>query len=312
MPMRQLRRCDFCGGDAAGVYEVLPPELSPTEAEQRRLVLCSGCAGTLETVVDPLLDRLGVETDTAPDAEGATGDPSPAPGVRPGASGPPDGGPTDDRTGGERGSGNRPVAVEESGTDGADGANGADSGSDSGGEPEEPDASPANGDPSDGGPGATRQDDADGAGRGAGGPVDPLGDGTSNEDPGFDDGHAVGDGVDRTELEPDAGPAAPESEPSGPAEGNAEAGPGDESADDGSGGHARAGDDAGDGSADKPDDFRTVMRLLGNREFPVERGAIVELAASAYELDEGHVHRILDYAVDRGVIADDGGTLRRD
>jgi hypothetical protein len=54
-----------------------------------------------------------------------------------------------------------------------------------------------------------------------------------------------------------------------------------------------------------------VMRLLSNREFPVERDAIVELAASAYELDDAHVRRCLDYAVDRGVIDDDSGMLRR-
>ena len=77
MPMRQLRRCDFCGGDAAGVYEVLPPELSPTEAEQQRLMLCSDCAGTLETVIDPLLERLGVETGEATSTAGrAAGAPS--------------------------------------------------------------------------------------------------------------------------------------------------------------------------------------------------------------------------------------------
>jgi hypothetical protein len=69
---------------------------------------------------------------------------------------------------------------------------------------------------------------------------------------------------------------------------------------------------AGSTPGDEPAEFRTVMRLLGNREFPVERGSVVELAASAYDLDEAHVNRILDHAVDRGVIVDDGGTLRRD
>jgi hypothetical protein len=71
------------------------------------------------------------------------------------------------------------------------------------------------------------------------------------------------------------------------------------------------GDETDTAGSEEPDEFRIVMRLLGNREFPVDRGAIVELAASAYELDERHVHRVLDYAVDRGVIAEDGHTLRR-
>lgn len=56
--MRALRTCDFCGGDAAGTFEVIPPEFEPTDAEQRRVVLCPDCKATLEDVLEPLFARL--------------------------------------------------------------------------------------------------------------------------------------------------------------------------------------------------------------------------------------------------------------
>ena len=63
---------------------------------------------------------------------------------------------------------------------------------------------------------------------------------------------------------------------------------------------------------DEPDQFRKVMRLLSNREFPVDRAEFAELTAGAYEMEDDHVARIIDHAVDRGVVVDDGGTLKRE
>jgi hypothetical protein len=87
----------------------------------------------------------------------------------------------------------------------------------------------------------------------------------------------------------------------------------------------RVGDDTDDGVAvetdgadgttdvgDEPDQFRKVMRLLSNRQFPVDRAEFAELTAGAYEMEDDHVARIIDHAVDRGVIVDDGGTLKRE
>ena len=266
MPMRQLRRCDFCGGDAAGVYEVLPPELDPAEAEQRRVVLCSDCADTLETVVDPLLDRLGVDTDDeGPDA----GEPSADAAGPPGASEPP----VRDPVGTERDSGERSAAPGTSRGAGVDPGPVQWGGSGTDGDGREESAS------------------------------DPLRDGVSGVEP-SGDGDPTPTAAD---SEPSRSSAAAGAGVSDPAEG-AEATDSD-GADPGTEGGG--GDGAGSTPGDEPAEFRTVMRLLGNREFPVERDSVVELAASAYDLDEGHVHRILDHAVDRGVIADDGGTLRR-
>ncbi|SFS36604.1 hypothetical protein [Halostagnicola kamekurae] len=57
--MRALSHCDFCGADAAGTFELLPPELEPTEDEQRRVVLCQACSAQLEELLKPLLARAG-------------------------------------------------------------------------------------------------------------------------------------------------------------------------------------------------------------------------------------------------------------
>lgn len=54
--MRELSTCDFCGGEAAGVYEVVPGDLPAVSS--RRMVLCDGCRDTLASVVDPLLDAI--------------------------------------------------------------------------------------------------------------------------------------------------------------------------------------------------------------------------------------------------------------
>jgi hypothetical protein len=62
--MRELRSCDFCGGDAAGVYEPLPPDLVD---DQRRAALCPDCRATLADLLDPL--RPSEERD-APNADG--------------------------------------------------------------------------------------------------------------------------------------------------------------------------------------------------------------------------------------------------
>lgn len=296
MPMRQLRRCDFCGGDAAGVYEVLPPELSPTEAEQQRLVLCSDCAGTLETVVDPLLERLGVGTgEGAPAAGGASSDPE---------------GQVGDSVSGDSDGTSDP--------DSRDRPHPDDAGVDADGEPEpiEWGTSGPDGDT----PGASERP-----------PSDPLHDGTTGADrspdvdPSAEADSSVGAGPS-ADADRSAEPPASEPTATGDAAGTEADDGGASATDDGSAGATDDGSaDATDATApdpedgegtdtaggEEPDEFRTVMRLLGNREFPVDRGAIVELAASAYELDERHVHRVLDYAVDRGVIAEDGHTLRR-
>ncbi|PSQ08688.1 hypothetical protein BRC93_14550 [Halobacteriales archaeon QS_5_70_15] len=58
--MREVRTCDFCDEEAAGTFEVVPPERDPS-GEGRRMVLCPTCRDTLDSVLEPLLDREGTE-----------------------------------------------------------------------------------------------------------------------------------------------------------------------------------------------------------------------------------------------------------
>ena len=73
--MREVRTCDFCDDEAAGTFEVVPPERDPV-GEGRRMVLCPGCRGTLASVLEPLLAGGGsadADTGTAPGEESGVG-----------------------------------------------------------------------------------------------------------------------------------------------------------------------------------------------------------------------------------------------
>lgn len=244
MPMRQLRSCDFCGADADGVYEVLPPELSPAEGEQRRVVLCGDCLDTLGTVVEPLLDRLGVESGSESESGGAA-----------------------ERGRSERGRDERGQS-ERGDDDGATDSLGSNS------------------------PMVAGRDSDDGLSEEASDtvPDDHEEDRNWTADP---ETSGIADATDEeagTSLQEAAAADAGERE----------------GTDDG-------GESASDASAtdEEPPQFRKVMRLLNNRQFPVERTEVEELAAGAYDLENDHVRDIIDYAVERGVLADDDGTLKR-
>ncbi|ESS05994.1 MAG: hypothetical protein A07HB70_01538 [uncultured archaeon A07HB70] len=58
-------------------------------------------------------------------------------------------------------------------------------------------------------------------------------------------------------------------------------------------------------------DYRSALRLLGNREFPMERAAAVDLVAGAYDLDRSECERLVDLTVERGLLEEADGELRR-
>lgn len=68
-------------------------------------------------------------------------------------------------------------------------------------------------------------------------------------------------------------------------------------------------DDAGTDDADVPDGYYKVLRLLQNREFPMERADLTALVTGAYDVSEPQCERILETAIDRGVLVEDGSTL---
>jgi len=60
---------------------------------------------------------------------------------------------------------------------------------------------------------------------------------------------------------------------------------------------------------DVPEEYYTVLRLLQNREFPMERTTLVDIVTGAYDVSEPQCERILETAVGRGVLVRDGSTL---
>ena len=275
MPMRQLRTCDFCGDDAAGVYEVLPPELSPTEAEQRRVVLCADCLETLEGVLDPLLARLGVGRS---DEDGPDRPVTPA--ASSGAPDSPESAPAPDSQ--------SPADAAAADTAAADTA-----ASDSS-ESTDSDAAPETEAGTDKETDMDTDADADADTESATG-ADPDSDDASWED--ARSPPPLGENEESAPSMPDAASnGTAEADASSPPESSSEA-------------PERASESST--TDEEPEEFRTVMRLLGNREFPIPRAEIVELAAGAYDLEESHVEQILEYAVDRDLLVDDSGTLRK-
>jgi len=52
-----------------------------------------------------------------------------------------------------------------------------------------------------------------------------------------------------------------------------------------------------------------VMRLLQNREFPVDRDDFVTVASSAYEVSPRDCEKVLDLAVEHDLLREDGTDL---
>jgi hypothetical protein len=56
-------------------------------------------------------------------------------------------------------------------------------------------------------------------------------------------------------------------------------------------------------------EYNKVMRLLQNREFPIDRMELLAVAASTYDLSQAECEAVLDIAVERGLLAEDGNQL---
>lgn len=64
-----------------------------------------------------------------------------------------------------------------------------------------------------------------------------------------------------------------------------------------------------DDEPDVPDEYYKVLRLLQNREFPMERAELTTLVTAAYDVSEPQCERVLEAAIERGVLVEDGSTL---
>ncbi|KAB1192921.1 hypothetical protein GJR96_05465 [Haloferax sp. MBLA0076] len=268
--MRQLRTCDFCGADAAGVYEVLPPELTPAD-DQRRVVLCEHCEETLTDVVEPLLTRLGVDADV--DEQGSSGRRTQSGDVE-----------VPDDASAETGASATPQA----------------GGSESAGDAATVDVDAV--DPAPSPPEPADHDSPDSAETAA---ADPLDADSVQTDESESSPNDETDGDDSVDAEGDAG-AEDETGDDASSDEPVDDVASDEPEDSADGDGATA-----DDTPAEPPQFRKVVRILQNREFPVERADVESLASNAYDLDDDEVADIFDYAVERGLLVDDGGTLRK-
>lgn len=257
--MRALRRCDFCADDAIGTFEVVPPELEPTDAEQRRVILCEDCSGRLETLLEPLFDRLG--------ADGAVSD---------------DGGTATvscsiDHDGGDESAADDP--------DGGVGANGD-----------------ATGVVTDGTTTESATDDTTGSRSIEGITVE------NDHASASETGDSRADEGELPRTVPEDSVADSDSAPDERTDSDIDTtttGDTDELA-------APDRESRSDGTSTRPPTaYRNVVRLLRNREFPMERDAVESLAAGAYDLENHEVERIVDYAIENGEFVEDGGKLRR-
>ncbi|WP_267640327.1 hypothetical protein [Haloarchaeobius amylolyticus] len=66
---------------------------------------------------------------------------------------------------------------------------------------------------------------------------------------------------------------------------------------------------AGDQPTPSPRTYNKVMRLLQNRDFPIERAQIESVAAGAYDVDPEECRAIVDAAIEKGLVAQDGPKL---
>lgn len=156
------------------------------------------------------------------------------------------------------------------------------------------------GEPTDCGDGPTDRDDDGGpTDRDDGGPTDRVDDG----DEPTDDGVAIPDVNDDAAVGPDESDGDGEADESGAGDADGTERAESESADE----TARA-----DAAAPAPPSgYHKVMRLLRNRELPMARSAAEELASSAYDMGAARASEIVDAAIERGVLVEEGGQIRR-
>lgn len=72
-----------------------------------------------------------------------------------------------------------------------------------------------------------------------------------------------------------------------------------------------AADEPSDASQEVPPNYRKAMRLLSNREFPMERYDVEELLGGAYAMENEEIAAVLAYAEESGRLEEEDGTLRR-
>jgi hypothetical protein len=290
--MEHLSSCYFCGtalDDPLGEYPVVPAQLRETDDPRTTATLCPTCLRKLETVLSAVVGATGEHsvtlepvTDDRPRSGTVAADDD--------AEADDDAGITADEVAAMAGDldsrivdEGAPTGAERDEPDGVDGGDSAKTASEGEGSAGEHADEHADDDPT-----AASREPSD---AGTDEPPEPA---TDDADPLGSASPESGAETDDTDGQPDATRTESTStatESDGPT----------------------SDDDSGNTSRTEVSalEYNKVMRLLQNRQFPVDREEIEVVAANAYDLSRKECAQVIDLAVDRGLIAESGDRLVR-
>ncbi|WP_436929598.1 hypothetical protein [Halosimplex halobium] len=335
--MDRLSSCYFCGAAPDATLEehpVVPESLDPGAEAQTTAVLCRTCSRKLDAVLDTVVGAVedgDATAGTGPGGDAASADSASGEGT----------GDDLESTLGDDEEILTPLGDDESTAEEAAEASDMEFGDDREADGADDDGGPDDGDdPSKArkytrsrGAGFRKEDDDTvESGSLTGGAFDDgddedEGDSESLTGGAFsDDGDDAGSGrstaADGESSDPLAGGSADESAESGSGTSSSEKSSAGSSPDDGSGGQSSSdqssGGPSGGDTSDSDGDHRVsmtrlentkVMRLLENREFPVDKEEFVVVAANAYQVSQSDCEKVIDLAVEHGLLREEDGQL---
>jgi hypothetical protein len=308
--MADLSSCYFCGGAmdvSLREHPIVPAAFSPASGRQTTVVLCGTCERKLERVLDPVVDA-------APAPQRATADgASPGDAQREGGAGTASGAAAvEDATNADDDSAANLPPGALSGVDDAereaedDGETAAPSDDASS---ERDDETPFEVDETT----SVFDDDADETGSDSvftnetDAPTTTIPDAEADHD--GSDGIAFDD--QSTGRTPDESETASDQRRERTDATDSDAAKATDAAPTGGGGsNADTGTDSGTDTPDvDPQTYNKVVRLLKNRDLPVARTEIESIAGSAYEIPDHECKAIIDTAIQRGLVAENGSEL---
>lgn len=65
----------------------------------------------------------------------------------------------------------------------------------------------------------------------------------------------------------------------------------------------------GDATGEQPPNYRRAMRMLSNREFPLERSEVESMLAGAYDMETHELEAVLSHAVETGRLVEENGAF---
>jgi hypothetical protein len=343
--MDRLSSCYFCGAALDATLEehpVVPGALRPGTETQKTVVLCRTCQRKLDAVLDTVVDAA--EANAGDVTTGAGSDGAAGSGDSAAAAGAPEGdiestlgddeeilSPLGDEepTAGEAAEASDMEFGDDRAADDGDAATGSSAG-DSDTDDGDSDADDGDSDTDDGASKARKYTRSRGAGfrKEDQGPSetgsltggafdddddeDDTGSGSLTGDAFADDG-ARSAGSDTSSTESAEDPLANGSDSGSTGASSSDSG-GDTGSVDESGGSSGDGSDSSETDGDHRVSMSRlentkVMRLLENREFPVDKAEFVTVAANAYQVSQSDCEKVIDLAVEHDLLREENGQL---